>query len=503
MMVFKAHLTKDRMDRHRIGILKTDATQYSSEWQFEDDFPEKSSLRELARLLNHDGNPYIGFLKPGDNVVVKPNWVLDRHPRGENIFSVITHSAVLRAVVDLVYEAIDGTGTITIADAPQWNCNFENLLVVTEVEAISDYYRTHYDFDVPVIDLRQIGAREREPGEARGPWIRTTDRLELVGDPRGYVAVDLGAESAFIGMPNVELVYGADYDRSETRLHHNAARHEYLISKTILEADALISVPKLKVHKKVGVTINAKGMVGLNGNKNWLAHYRLGSPSSGGDQFPDGRPLGEQARSRLLQLVRDQFLARKSGKRDAVLESAYRAYRVIKPLIRRASSASNSEIPIEGGNWYGNDTAWRMTADLARIALYADAEGRIRETPQRRFYSVVDGIVAGERKGPLAPDAKNCGVLVAGENLLAVDVVCARLMGFDWKKLRSLSWLAFESPQDVGSREPEHDIAIVSNVPEWEALLADPFAVDLRFRPHPAWTGQIEIEQTPTEPRPV
>jgi hypothetical protein len=406
---------------------------------------------------------------------------------------------MVRAVVDLVYEAIEGTGAITIADAPQWNCNFENLLAVTEVASISAYYRAQRDFEIPIVDLRQIGARDREPGEARGPWIRTADRVELEGDPRGYVAVDLGAESAFAGMPNADLIYGADYDRSETRLHHNAERHEYLISKTILDADALIHVPKLKVHKKVGVTINAKGMVGLNGNKNWLAHYRVGPPSAGGDQFPDGRPLREQARSRLLQIARDRFLAQKSRKRDAVLESAYRAYKIVKPLIRRGSGPSNSEVPIEGGNWHGNDTAWRMTADLARIALYADAEGRIQPTRQRRFYSVVDGIVAGESEGPLAPDAKSCGVLIAGADLLAVDVVCARLMGFDWRKLRSLKWLASESPHDVGTRNPEREIEIVTNVPAWASLLTDPTAPDLRFRPHPAWEGHVELERSPGE----
>jgi uncharacterized protein (DUF362 family) len=482
------------MERRRIGILDTPLAEYSSEWKHEDDFPEKTALRELAGLLNNNDSLYRGFLRPGDNVVVKPNWVLDRHPRDGNIFSVITHSAMVRAVVDLVYEAIEGTGTITIADAPQWNCNFENLLAVTEVQSISAYYRAQRNFEIPIIDLRQIGARDRESGEVRGPWIRTVDRVELEGDPRGYVAVDLGTESAFAGMPNADLIYGADYDRSETRLHHNPDRHEYLISKTILEADALIHVPKLKVHKKVGVTINAKGMVGLNGNKNWLAHYRVGPPSAGGDQFPDGRPLREQARSRLMQVARDRFLAQKSGKRDAVLEGAYRAYKVMKPLIRRGSGVSNSEVPIEGGNWHGNDTAWRMTADLARIALYADAGGRIQPTCQRRFYSVVDGIVGGESEGPLAPDAKSCGVMIAGADLLAVDVACARLMGFDWRKLRSLKWLASESPHDVGTRDPEREIEIVTNVPEWATLLTDPSTPDLRFRPHPAWKGHVELE---------
>ncbi len=51
----------------------------------------------------------------------------------------MTHSAVMRAVVDLVYEALRGKGSITIADAPQWNCDFENILRVTQVGRIPEY----------------------------------------------------------------------------------------------------------------------------------------------------------------------------------------------------------------------------------------------------------------------------------------------------------------------------------------------------------------------------
>lgn len=47
-----------------------------------------------------------------------------------------------------------------------------------------------------------------------------------------------------------------------------------------------ISVPKLKVHKKVRVILNTTGLVGINTNKNYLIHYTLGTPEEGGDQFP-------------------------------------------------------------------------------------------------------------------------------------------------------------------------------------------------------------------------
>ena len=67
-------------------------------------------------------------LPPARTVVIKPNWVMDQHPLHLDIFSVITHPAMLRAVADLAFEAMAGEGKIIIADAPQWDCNFEHLL---------------------------------------------------------------------------------------------------------------------------------------------------------------------------------------------------------------------------------------------------------------------------------------------------------------------------------------------------------------------------------------
>lgn len=59
-----------------------------------------------------------------------------------------------------------------------------------------------------------------------------------------------------------------------------------MVSKTILSADVIMSVPKLKVHKKVGVTLNTKHLVDTNTNKTYLVHYTLGTPREGGDQLP-------------------------------------------------------------------------------------------------------------------------------------------------------------------------------------------------------------------------
>jgi uncharacterized protein (DUF362 family) len=410
------------------------------------------------------------------------------------VFSVITHAAVLRAVVDLLFEAMHGEGEIVIADAPQFNCDFERLLEVTQVQRIADYFRATHDFEIPIVDLRQIACVAPDL-----TFIRAEDRVELPGDPRGYAVVDLGEQSAFRDMPQPERIYGADYDRAETVRHHNAQRHEYLVAKTMLDSDVVVHVPKLKVHKKVGITVNAKGMVGINGNKNWLAHYRLGSPSVGGDEFPGSEPLAGKARAHLMRWAIDHLLVPQTRAGEVAFRAGRAAFGLMRPagmaVAKRFPRLGPGDLMLHGGNWYGNDTAWRMTVDLARTILFADSEGRLQAQPQRRFISVVDGIVGGEREGPLAPTPKPCGVLLGGSNLLAVDVVAARLMGFDPERLRYQRWLMRESPQEMGVSDPA-EVEVRSNVADWERLMLDPDAPDLDFEPHPGWSGHIEMRHS-------
>src|SRR5262249_3591393 len=153
------------------------------------------------------------------------------------------------------------------------------------------------------------------------------------------------------------------------------------------------------------------GMVGINGHKNWIAHYRIGPPSQGGDEYPDDIPGDAHLRHRVMRVVTDRLLAPQSRSRELAFRVLRRGYRIPKPLLGPLRFPGQEDELPEGGNWYGNDTAWRMTADLARTVLYADAGGTMQATQQRHFVSVVDGIVAGEREGPLAATPKACGVL--------------------------------------------------------------------------------------------
>ena len=144
---------------------------------------------------------------------------------------------------------------------------------------------------------------------------------------------------------------------------------------------------------------------------------------------------------------------------------------------------------VRSGNWHGNDTCWRMVLDLNKCLFSFDGEGRPRQQPLR-YLAVVDGIVAGEGNGPMAPDAKPCGVILAGTHPAAVDCVAATLMGFDWKRLRLLR-AAFAMRELNFTPFTPDSIHVDSSRPEWRGRL-DELRSWFRFRPHFGWVGAIE-----------
>jgi uncharacterized protein (DUF362 family) len=446
-------------------------------------------LRSLLRELGLDAgafgtsrwNPLGATVRPGQTVVVKPNFVLHRNESGGDIFACITHPSILRALVDYAYIALRGEGRIVIADAPQMNCNWAELMSIQRLDTIQEFYAKRFHFPIEVYDLRDC-----ELTDPLRPAY-SDNRTQLQGDPQGSIVINLGRQSHFADLAS-ENYYGADYDRKETIRHHHGSVHEYKISKTVLAADTIISVPKMKVHKKVGVTLHGKGLVGINTDKNYLIHYRVGTPRQGGDQLPDSIDSADRNVIRWQRWCYDHLLAANNPLANGVYRSLLGAYRTfIKPIrsINRATAAQDS------GNWHGNDSAWRMTADLTRILYFADRHGKLHDTPQRSIFCVTDGIVGGEREGPLAPSAKLAGMLVAGCDPLCVDLVATRLMGIDPARLRQFS-PAFDpaSPLYRDLRQ----VQVLCEGREWAASLQQWGFQGSRFIPHSGWIGKIEWE---------
>jgi len=171
---------------------------------------------------------------------------------------------------------------------------------------------------------------------------------------------------------------------------------------------------------QTGMTGALKNFIGIVGAKHFLPHFRPGPPSSGGDEYPDHNWLSHAA----------------SPIRAALQTHAP----VWMWKLMRASAQTVSTSLIHGGGWYGNDTLWRTVHDLVDIARNFDAGGALRSQP-RTILTLVDAIVAGEDSGPLKPRPKDSRVLIWGEDPGVVDVACATLMGFDWRKIPLLRHL--------------------------------------------------------------
>ena len=87
--------------------------------------------------------------------------------------------------------------------------------------------------------------------------------------------------------------------------------------------------------------------------------------------------------------------------------------------------------PIQHGSWLGNDTLWRTILDLNAIIRYADKNGKISTSPQRKFFFFIDGIIAGEGEGPVQSKKKHLGLIAASDSSVKLDRFLSKIMGFD------------------------------------------------------------------------
>jgi uncharacterized protein (DUF362 family) len=426
-----------------------------------------------------DWNPIGALVSPGKQIVLKPNFIRHWNPaedgRGGSVESVITHGSVLRAVADYAMLAAGSEGSVSIAEAPQMDCDFEKIREIIGLDEIIAVYDETLNRDFDVIDLR------RETVVFRDGIIE--DRRVLPGDPLGYRSVDLGDRSFFAGSGlDPHRFRGADYDPGPTAEHHKGGRNAYLLSETVLSADLVINLPKLKTHKKTGVTLALKNLVGINGDKNWLPHHSLGSVKQGGDEFPESR-LIDRLRSRATEIARP-LLAR--GR----MRKAFQ-------LVRRVESATRGNDFIRSGNWYGNRTTWRMCCDLNRCLYYSDRNGLHLDSamPVRTVLTIIDGVLAGEGEGPLAPTDVPLGAILAGTDPIAVDLVAVRLMGFDERKLAKLH----EPMRDAGPRitavRAGSDVRVgevLNGSKEVRDRALQEISWERKFVPHAGWVGHVE-----------
>ena len=204
------------------------------------------------------------------------------------------------------------------------------------------------------VELDREGVINTHPavvGAARECFLRLGAKKVIVGEGPGHerdteAVVETIRLRHYLG-PLLGTFVDLNLDEVRavpTRTHASKLKELYL-PKTVLEADFVVSMPKMKTHHWAGVTLSLKNMFGI----------------------VPGRCYG----------------------------------------------------------WPKNVLHW---AGLIQSIL--DINSTVRPD-----FAIVDGIVGMEGNGPIQGSAKAAGVLVAGDDPVAVDATCARIMGLDPERI--------------------------------------------------------------------
>ncbi|HEV7747320.1 MAG TPA: DUF362 domain-containing protein [Pyrinomonadaceae bacterium] len=428
---------------------------------------------DASRYGSPEWNPLGVFVKPGSKVFVLCNFVQHRRANEsvQEFFAKCTHGSVLRAVVDYLLLATGDSGQITFGNAPLQSANWNSVLQETGAQAVLDFYRS-VGAPVNQKDLRLLVSERSRSGNIRHHEER---------DAEDAITFDLGTQSLLAALtnghkPNFRV---SDYNPDRTENFHANGRHAYAIHKEIFAADVVFSLPKLKTHQKVGLTCGLKGFVGTVAHKDCLAHHRFGPPQAGGDEYPQDRTGILRQVSTFHDLVQ----------RTSATTSRGNILRVIDRLTR---GAANQVAPITAGSWHGNDTAWRMALDVARIVINGDANGVLHNEPQRLHLSLIDGIVGGEGEGPLKPMPVNVGALVFSDDVALGDWAAASMIGFDPQKLPIIREV-FRQALLISRSHPEKEEAVLNGSQTTLSSFADD--LDLSFAPPIGWRGFVEKDQ--------
>lgn len=416
-----------------------------------------------------DWNPLETVIAPGSRVVLKPNWVLHENQSGSGLECLITHPDVLFAVLD--YVLLTRPASVMIGDAPVQACDLPRLWKKLSIEQRLDSY-----------------ARAGHPVELRDfrRTILSGRRLEDCAPAERYVLFDIGRDSLLEPVTTGHERFRVTmYNPDLLAQRHAPGRHQYLIAAELLEADVVINLPKLKTHKKAGVTGTLKNLVGINGNKEFLPHHRRGGGDRGGDCYQGGSWWKERAED-VLDFANHQ----PGGAGQA------RWNRVAEMLTGVGVRLGAADRDLEG-SWFGNDTVWRTCLDLQRILHYGTANGTLADRRQRQVFSITDAIVAGQGEGPLANIPAAAGFLTAAANPAAAEWVHCRLMGFDPERIplvresfgKFLYPLAGFAPSSITAATEAGILPVTALQP----ALGHPFAAPAGWRGH----CEMPLAETP------
>jgi len=381
----------------RIGIGKIETKDNQN--YYDPTIVFKALTSAISSFTGEGSGTLDSFIKEDSRVLIKPNFV---NHSDENIIDkecIVTNTQVIVEVIKKVSAC--NPYQIVLGDAPIQGCNWAKLLTSDMRASFEDAAGT-----IPFIikDFRRTILSDGIQAEGINPINE-------------YLLFDLAEDSYLEEISRKKNKFRVTmYDHRKLNARHAKGKHQYLVAKDAINADVVISLPKLKTHKKAGLTGALKNLVGITGNKEFLPHHRKGGTSSGGDCYP-GRSIVKS----FLESLED-YTYMYSNK--LLRKSLNICKRVVYYIYRRISSNDNIE-----GNWYGNDTVWRTTLDLNRILYYGTKDGLISNEPQRIVLSITDAIICGQGEGPLSPTPLYVGAITVTDRPDIADYFHALMLG--------------------------------------------------------------------------
>ena len=373
-----------------------------------------SLLREALRTWHPEGfgedgwNPLEGTIRPGDTVAIKPNLVWEPGWDEKRLGLNATHPSTLRAVVDYVFKACGATGRILICEGTATASQWPQVVRVARLDELANHLRRDHGVPVEIVNLNDV------PRE-KALLVQLRERSML---------------APLAGRTFFDLHNQPD---SHTR---RFGLGSYYVAPQPLEADAVISLAQMKIHRATGVTLAMKNLFGI-------------IPSWDG-------PYGDNI---LKDVPHYTDIEAAGGPRTLYLE---------------------------------NDTTWRTAVDLNHILLYADARGGLQERRQRRYLAIVDGLVAAGRD-MFNPDPLPLGTLVVGDEPVSVDTVASRIMGFDPRKVRSVAWALGAVDPDLGPAAPSAIDVQVGGAGDLSEVSDGSRIVTPEMQAYP-WRGHLEAD---------
>lgn len=382
----------------------------------------------------------------GKRILLKPNFVKENEKKEDEI-CLITHPNFILATLKVLLEC--EPISIIVGDAPIQNCRWDMMLTPDFYSSVDDL-SISYNVPIKVVDFRKVVFYPRE---------NTFDKSNR--SEEDYLIFDTGERSWLEPVTTDKNTFRVtNYNPDRMALSHRKGMHKYCVAKEVFESDIVITMPKPKTHRMACMTNSLKILVGINGDKDYLPHHRLGSTSQGGDCYKD------------YNLFR--FFSEKL--RDSA--NRHRGSLIYKPIFRLSAlfwrlGRPGSEVSTNAG-WYGNDTVWRMVLDLNTIAQYGKADGTLSDSPQRIIYTLCDGIIGGQGSGPLHPDPLPLGLISFSNDSYLMDEVMGRLFSLNVSKvplLREAAILNEKKTKEFFLNDMSVDMAMIESL-KTDAVLA-------------------------------